>query len=58
MKYVICCVSGVYIYWMHNKIYDNEKQAKNALKVMKDNKNIYEDAEVFRVGNWDLRKTD
>ena len=57
LKYVICIVEGIHIYWMHNKLYDNEKQAKNALKVMINNKKISENAEVFGVGNWDLRKT-
>ena len=57
MKYVICIVEGMHIFWMHNKLYDNEKQAKNALKVMINNKKINENAEVFGVRNWDLRKT-
>ena len=57
MKYIICSAEGVHIYWMHNKIYDNEKQAKNALRVMIDNGKLNETAKVYGVGNWDLRKT-
>jgi hypothetical protein len=57
MKYVICIVGGIHIYWMHNKLYDNEKQAKNALKVLINNGKVSDKAEVFSVGNWDLRKT-
>jgi fructose 1,6-bisphosphatase len=56
MKYVICIVDGVNIYWMHNKLYDNEKQAKNALKVMIENGKVSTKAKVYGVGNWDLRR--
>lgn len=55
MKHVICIVEGVNIYWMHNKLYDNERQAMNALKIMIRNGKINAKAKVYAVGNWDLR---
>ena len=37
------------MYWLHNKIYFNEKQARNALKKLQENGKASNMAKVYRI---------
>lgn len=55
MQYVIAIAEGRYIYWMHNKIYMNEKQAINARNRLVNSGKINQEAQVYQVTNWILK---
>lgn len=54
MYYVIAVAEGRYIYWMHNKIYMNEKQAINARNRLVSSGKVDPEAQVYQVSNWVL----